>query len=108
MFSLALTALVLSIKAFQLTGVQLAQTPSRLSDQRALPLKSDASISGLCVLPFYLIFTKRFPRRTPWQVLQAPAAAAAAGRHAGLSQLLRTRQLTGTAAAKAGLPATAF
>lgn len=83
----------------------MAQTPSRLSDQRALPLKSDASISGLCVLPFYLIFTKRFPCRTPWQVLQAPAAA---GRHAGLSQLLRTRQLTGAAAAKAGLLATAF
>lgn len=107
MFSLALTAPVLSIKTFQLTGVQLAPTPSRSSDQSALPLKSDASISGLCVLPFYLIFTERFPRRTPWQVLQAPAAAAA-GRHAGLSQLLRTRQLTGTAAAKAGLPATAF
>lgn len=42
---LALMVLVLiSIKTFLLTRVQLAQTPSRLSDRSALPLISDASI----------------------------------------------------------------
>lgn len=44
------------VKKFLLTGVQLAQTPSGLSDRRALPLISDARckhlISGSCVLPF--------------------------------------------------------
>jgi len=45
MFFLALMVLALmSVKTFRLTGVHLAQTPSRLPDPGALPLVSDASI----------------------------------------------------------------